>query len=56
MANEEIWTLGPSEGQRGLTCCSSCGHKDSDTTWTPNPPVDPCGPELLADNSGEILE
>ena len=25
-------TQGDSEGQGGLACCSSCGHKESDTT------------------------
>ena len=25
-------TLGYSEGQRSLACCSPCGHKESDTT------------------------
>ena len=32
------WTPGVGVGQRGLTCCSSWGHKESDTTerlnWT----------------------
>ena len=26
------WTLGVGDGQEGLACCSSWGHKDSDTT------------------------
>ena len=26
------WTLGVADGQRGLVCCSSWGHKESDTT------------------------
>ena len=26
------WTLGPGDGQGGLVCCGSWGHKDSDTT------------------------
>ena len=26
------WTLGVSGGQGGLACCSSWGHKESDTT------------------------
>ena len=26
------WTLGVSDGQRGLACCSSWGHKESDKT------------------------
>ena len=56
MVNEEIWTLGDGEGQGGLACCGSCSRKDSETTWTPNPPVNPCGPEPLADNSSETLE
>ena len=30
--NESEQTLGDSEGQRSLTCCSSWGHKDSDVT------------------------
>ena len=29
-------TLGDSEGQRSLVCCSSWGHKESDTTYSPN--------------------
>ena len=32
------WTLTVSDGQGGLVCCNSCGHKESDTTerlnWT----------------------
>ena len=32
------WTLGVGDGQRGLACCDSWGHKESDTTewlnWT----------------------
>ena len=26
------WTLGVGDGQGGLTCCNSWGHKESDTT------------------------
>jgi len=26
------WTLGVGDGQRGLACCDSWGHKESDTT------------------------
>ena len=26
------WTLGVGDGQRGLACCGSWGHKESDTT------------------------
>ena len=26
------WTEGVGDGQGGLACCSSCGHKESDTT------------------------
>ena len=26
------WTLGVCDGQGGLVCCSSWGHKESDTT------------------------
>jgi len=26
-------TLGISEGQGSLVCCSTLGHKESDTTW-----------------------
>ena len=26
------WTLGVGDGQGGLGCCSSWGHKESDTT------------------------
>ena len=32
------WTPGVGDGQGGLACCNSCGHKESDTTeglnWT----------------------
>ena len=31
------WTLGVGDGQGGLACCNSWGHKESDTTelnWT----------------------
>ena len=35
---ESEWTLGVGDGQRGLVCCDSWGHKESDTTerlnWT----------------------
>ena len=35
------WTLGVGDGQGGLACCSSWGHKESDTTeqlnWTEQP-------------------
>ena len=35
---ESEWTLGVGDGQGGLVCCNSRGHKDSDTTkrlnWT----------------------
>ena len=34
------WTLGVGDGQGGLACCNSWGHKESDTTewlnWTEN--------------------
>ena len=37
-AHEFEWTLGVGDGQGGLVCCSSWGHKESDTTerlnWT----------------------
>ena len=26
------WTLGVGDGQGGLACCDSWGHKESDTT------------------------
>ena len=26
------WTLGAGDGQEGLVCCGSWGHKESDTT------------------------
>ena len=26
------WTAGVGDGQRGLACCGSWGHKESDTT------------------------
>ena len=28
------WTLGVDDGQRGLVCCSSRGHKESYSDWT----------------------
>jgi len=35
---ESEWTLGVGDGQGGLACCDSWGHKKSDTTeqlnWT----------------------
>ena len=35
---EFVWTLGVGDGQGGLVCCNSWGHKESDTTeqlnWT----------------------
>ena len=35
---ESVWTPGVGDGQGGLTCCDSWGHKESDTTewlnWT----------------------
>ena len=35
---ESEWTPGAGDGQEGLACCDSCGHKESDTTerlnWT----------------------
>ena len=30
--HEFEWTLGVGDGQGGLTCCDSWGHKESDTT------------------------
>ena len=37
-AHEFAWTLGVGDGQGGLVCCDSWGHKESDTTerlnWT----------------------
>ena len=30
--HEFEWTLGVGDGQGGLACCDSCGHKASDTT------------------------
>ena len=37
-AHEFGWTLGVGDGQGGLACCDSWGHKESDTTeqlnWT----------------------
>ena len=36
--HESEWTPGVGDGQRGLACCNSWGHKESDTTerlnWT----------------------
>ena len=36
--NESVWTLGVGDGQGGLACCDSWGHKESDRTewlnWT----------------------
>ena len=47
------WTLGVGDGQRGLACCGSWGHKESDTTewlnwtvlnWEPSQAwLPPCG-------------
>ena len=38
MEGESEWTRGVSDGQGGLACCNSWGHKESDTTerlnWT----------------------
>ena len=31
-----VWTLGIGDGQGGLTCCGSWGHKELDTTERPN--------------------
>ena len=31
-AHESGWTPGVGDGQGGLVCCDSCGHKESDTT------------------------
>ena len=31
-AHEFGWTLGVGDGQGGLVCCGSWGHKESDTT------------------------
>ena len=28
----ELWEMGDGDGQGGLTCCDSWGHKESDTT------------------------
>ena len=40
---ESEWTLGVGDGQGGLVCCDSWGHKESDTTerlnWTELNPV-----------------
>ena len=30
--HEFAWTLGVGDGQRGLACCNSWGHKESETT------------------------
>ena len=30
------WTAGVGDGQGGLACCGSWGHKESDTTVLPN--------------------
>ena len=30
------WTLGVGDGQGGLACCSSWGHKELDLTEQPN--------------------
>ena len=32
MGHGFVWTLGVGDGQGGLACCSSWGHKESDTT------------------------
>ena len=38
IGSESEWTLGFDDGQGGLACCNSWGHKESDTTerlnWT----------------------
>ena len=31
-----VWTLGVGDGQGGLACYSSWGHKESDTAERPN--------------------
>ena len=40
------WTLGTGNGQEGLACCGSWGHKESDTTerlnWTDNYIINQC--------------
>ena len=49
------WTLGVSDGQRGLACCGSWGHGESDTTgwlnWTDWIPI-----RLSSDFSTETLQ
>ena len=42
--HEFEWTPGVSDGQGGLACCDSWGHKESDTTerlnWTESDPIE----------------
>ena len=38
------WTLGVGDGQGGLGCCGSWGHKESDTTEQLNQTE--CGPTI----------
>ena len=45
---ESEWTLGDGDGQAGLACCDSWGHKESDTTsdWTElSPSLSACSSE-----------
>ena len=42
------WTLEVGDGQGGLMCCGSCGHKESDTTeWLNWTELDRQSPSLL---------
>ena len=53
--HEFRWTPGVGDGQGGLACCNSWGHKESDTTewlnWTDNPKNSLC----FADSSFLLL-
>ena len=52
--HESEWTPGVGDGQGGLVCCDSWGHKESDTTeqlnWTEMKHLEQC----LEQNSTEI--
>ena len=55
---ESEWTLGVGDGQGGLVCCYSCGHKESDTTerliWYAQRIVEAANSEIL--KAGHRLE
>ena len=53
---ESEWTPGVGDGQGGLVCCDSWGHKESDTTewlnWTELKPLT----EWMTTNCGKFLK